>query len=147
MDEPEYAWRYKARCSGEDTDIFYPPRDKNQYKIIASQAKELGTENLLLVASVYILFMVVLFNIIWHREKHNFVSEKYEVDVDKKTSRKESFQIIRSSKYLILVLLVVGLIKIVTAQTEWQYNKFVDHHKEKHHQLQFLILHLQHLPD
>jgi len=40
MDEPEYAWRYRARCSGEDTDIFYPPRDKNQYKIIASQAKE-----------------------------------------------------------------------------------------------------------
>jgi WhiB family redox-sensing transcriptional regulator len=39
MDEPEYAWRYKARCSGEDTDIFYPPRDKNQYKIIANKAK------------------------------------------------------------------------------------------------------------
>lgn len=39
MDEPEYAWRYKARCSGEDTDIFYPPRDKNQYKVIATQAK------------------------------------------------------------------------------------------------------------
>ena len=39
MDEPEYAWRYKARCSGEDTDIFYPPRDKAQYKVIADKAK------------------------------------------------------------------------------------------------------------
>jgi len=39
MDEPEYAWRYKARCSGEDTDLFYPPRDKTQYKIIANKAK------------------------------------------------------------------------------------------------------------
>ena len=32
MDEPEYAWRYQARCSGEDTNIFYPPRDKTKYK-------------------------------------------------------------------------------------------------------------------
>lgn len=39
MDEPEYAWRYEARCSGEDTDLFYPPRDKAQYKIIANKAK------------------------------------------------------------------------------------------------------------
>lgn len=39
MDEPEYTWRYKARCKGEDTDTFYPPRDKEQYKIIATQAK------------------------------------------------------------------------------------------------------------
>lgn len=39
MDEPEYTWRYQARCKGEDTDIFYPPRDKEQYKIIATQAK------------------------------------------------------------------------------------------------------------
>ena len=40
MDEPEYAWRYQARCSGEDTDLFYPPRDKEQYKVIATKAKE-----------------------------------------------------------------------------------------------------------
>lgn len=40
MDEPEYAWRYSARCSGQDTDMFYPPRDKEQYKIIAGQAKQ-----------------------------------------------------------------------------------------------------------
>ena len=39
MEEPEYAWRYEARCRGEDTDLFYPPRDKKQYKIIANQAK------------------------------------------------------------------------------------------------------------
>ena len=39
MDEPEYAWRYEARCSGQDTDIFYPPRDKEQYKTIATKAK------------------------------------------------------------------------------------------------------------
>lgn len=39
MEEPEYAWRYSARCKGEDTDIFYPPRDKEQYKLIATQAK------------------------------------------------------------------------------------------------------------
>jgi WhiB family redox-sensing transcriptional regulator len=39
IDEPEYAWRYEARCAGQDTDIFYPPRDKEQYKAIAAQAK------------------------------------------------------------------------------------------------------------
>ena len=39
MDEPEHAWRYSARCKGEETDTFYPPRDKEQYKIIATQAK------------------------------------------------------------------------------------------------------------
>ncbi|NBT46497.1 MAG: WhiB family transcriptional regulator [Actinobacteria bacterium] len=39
MDEPEYAWRYEARCAGEDTDTFYPPRDKTKYKIIATKAK------------------------------------------------------------------------------------------------------------
>lgn len=38
-DEPEYAWRYEARCAGEDTDIFYPPRDKEKYRVIAAQAK------------------------------------------------------------------------------------------------------------
>lgn len=38
-DEPEYAWRYNARCAGEDTDIFYPPRDKEKYRVIAAQAK------------------------------------------------------------------------------------------------------------
>lgn len=39
MEEPEHTWRYEARCQGEETDIFYPPRDKEQYKIIATQAK------------------------------------------------------------------------------------------------------------
>jgi WhiB family redox-sensing transcriptional regulator len=41
MDEPEYAWRYDARCRGKDetTLIFYPPRDKEQYKLLATQAK------------------------------------------------------------------------------------------------------------
>jgi WhiB family redox-sensing transcriptional regulator len=39
MDEPQYTWRYQANCSGEDTDLFYPPRDKDQYKVIAAQAK------------------------------------------------------------------------------------------------------------
>ena len=39
MYEPEYTWRYDARCQGEDTDLFYPPRDKEQYKVIATQAK------------------------------------------------------------------------------------------------------------
>ena len=41
MDEPEHSWRYDARCSGKDetTLIFYPPRDKYQYKVLATQAK------------------------------------------------------------------------------------------------------------
>lgn len=39
MDEPVHTWRYEARCKGEETDTFYPPRDKEQYKIIATQAK------------------------------------------------------------------------------------------------------------
>lgn len=39
MEEPEYSWRYDARCRGEDTDIFYPPRDKEQYRVVATKAK------------------------------------------------------------------------------------------------------------
>ena len=35
----DYKWYELAACRGEDTEIFYPPRDKSQYKIIASQAK------------------------------------------------------------------------------------------------------------
>jgi WhiB family redox-sensing transcriptional regulator len=37
--EPEYAWRYEAKCKDEDTDLFYPPRDRRQYKPIADKAK------------------------------------------------------------------------------------------------------------
>ena len=41
MKEPDYTWRYEARCRGKDetTLIFYPPRDKEQYKTLATQAK------------------------------------------------------------------------------------------------------------
>lgn len=41
MGEPDYAWRYDARCQGQDetTLIFFPPRDKEQYKVLATQAK------------------------------------------------------------------------------------------------------------
>ncbi len=49
--EPEYVWRYEARCADPnnyplkngkrevDTDIFFPPRNKALYKEIADQAK------------------------------------------------------------------------------------------------------------
>jgi WhiB family redox-sensing transcriptional regulator len=33
------SWRADARCSGEDTEIFFPPRDKDKYKDIAAEAK------------------------------------------------------------------------------------------------------------
>jgi len=33
-------WWESAACFGEDTELFYPPRDKAQYKVIADQAKE-----------------------------------------------------------------------------------------------------------
>lgn len=33
------SWREQARCWGEDTELFFPPRDKDKYKIIADQAK------------------------------------------------------------------------------------------------------------
>lgn len=38
-DEPKWAWRYRAKCRGEDPEIFFPPRDKTKYKIIADKAK------------------------------------------------------------------------------------------------------------
>lgn len=34
-----WAWRYDAKCRGEDTEIFFPPRDKALYKPIADRAK------------------------------------------------------------------------------------------------------------
>jgi WhiB family redox-sensing transcriptional regulator len=38
-DELPWAWRYDAKCRGEDTEIFFPPRDKALYKPIADKAK------------------------------------------------------------------------------------------------------------
>jgi WhiB family redox-sensing transcriptional regulator len=35
----DYEWYDRAACKGVDTEIFYPPRDKTKYKIIAAQAK------------------------------------------------------------------------------------------------------------
>lgn len=44
-DDPEWAWRYEAKCRGVDTELFFPPRDKTLYTSIADQAKAvcLGT--------------------------------------------------------------------------------------------------------
>lgn len=39
MQDPEHAWRYQAKCMDVDTNIFYPPRDRRQYKGIADRAK------------------------------------------------------------------------------------------------------------
>lgn len=45
MYQDEDPWWIKARCDGtapktrEEDDIFYPPRDKEQYRIIAAKAK------------------------------------------------------------------------------------------------------------
>lgn len=38
-DDPAWTWRYEAKCIGEDTEIFFPPRDKALYKPIADKAK------------------------------------------------------------------------------------------------------------
>jgi WhiB family redox-sensing transcriptional regulator len=35
----EEPWRHSAKCSGADTELFYPPRDKTKYKKVAAQAK------------------------------------------------------------------------------------------------------------
>jgi WhiB family redox-sensing transcriptional regulator len=37
--DPPWAWRYEAKCSGEDTEMFFPPRDKDLYRPIADKAK------------------------------------------------------------------------------------------------------------
>lgn len=34
-------WRYRAKCRGLDTELWYPPRDKNQYKDVASISKSI----------------------------------------------------------------------------------------------------------
>lgn len=37
--DPKWTWRYQAKCRHEDTEIFFPPRDKDKYKPIADKAK------------------------------------------------------------------------------------------------------------
>ena len=37
--EPDYSWRYQAKCAGVDTALFYPPRDRRLYKDVADRAK------------------------------------------------------------------------------------------------------------
>lgn len=32
-------WRYRAKCRGLDTELWYPPRDKDKYKTIADKSK------------------------------------------------------------------------------------------------------------
>ena len=36
--EPE-SWRSEAKCKGMDTELWYPPRDKDLYKTIADKSK------------------------------------------------------------------------------------------------------------
>jgi len=45
-DDPAWTWVYDAKCRGVDTELFYPPRDKDQYAAIADQAKAIcqGTD-------------------------------------------------------------------------------------------------------
>lgn len=38
-DTPSWGWRYEAKCAGEDTELWYPPRDRRLYKPIADKAK------------------------------------------------------------------------------------------------------------
>jgi len=38
-DTVSWSWRYEAKCKGEDTEMFFPPRDKALYKPIADAAK------------------------------------------------------------------------------------------------------------
>jgi len=41
IENSRHEWRASAKCAGEDTDMFYPPRDKEKYKVIATQAKSI----------------------------------------------------------------------------------------------------------
>lgn len=36
---PDESWRENAKCRGMDTEMFYPPREKDTYKEIADKAK------------------------------------------------------------------------------------------------------------
>jgi WhiB family redox-sensing transcriptional regulator len=38
-DGTPWSWRYDAKCRGVDTELFFPPRDKDQYADIANKAK------------------------------------------------------------------------------------------------------------
>ena len=33
------SWRYSAACEDQDTEVFFPQRDRRTYKIVAAQAK------------------------------------------------------------------------------------------------------------
>jgi WhiB family redox-sensing transcriptional regulator len=39
MTYKDYSWQDDARCIGVDTELFFPSRDKDTYKLIAAQAK------------------------------------------------------------------------------------------------------------
>jgi WhiB family transcriptional regulator, redox-sensing transcriptional regulator len=38
-DEGVERWRYAAKCRDMDTELWFPPRDKTKYKVIADKAK------------------------------------------------------------------------------------------------------------
>jgi WhiB family redox-sensing transcriptional regulator len=38
-DEDSNDWEKRAKCLGEDPDLFFPDRDKSAYRFVAAQAK------------------------------------------------------------------------------------------------------------
>lgn len=40
-DDPRENWRAKSKCIGHDPELWFPPRDKTKYKVIADKAKSI----------------------------------------------------------------------------------------------------------
>ncbi|MBN1566705.1 MAG: HEAT repeat domain-containing protein [Acidobacteria bacterium] len=85
-------------------------------------AVQIGTENLLLFSVGFLVLSIVVSGLIVRREKIGEEMQGIEAGMEKVGSGREVFQLLRKSRQLRLIALVIGLAAIGTATIELQLN-------------------------
>jgi len=99
--------------------------------ISAYFAPLIGVQNLILLSSGITFLCIIIVSYLWKTDLHyrnesddGIIKQKDEKNC--KSLEKGTWNIIRGSRYLMLLLLLVGLMKFTTNLTEWQLDKMAE---------------------